>query len=87
MESNKYWKEDTCPYTGRKRRYRLDDPSYVEYHLDRKIAERIKEIKLDGCSWRSMAIRVVGFEDQMTGKDLCRLAAWTLGEDEHDWDK
>jgi hypothetical protein len=86
-EYNKYWKEDTCPYTGRTRRYRVDDKDYIEYHLDKEIAERIKQLRLRGCTWRTLAIEVTGFEDQMTGKDLIKLAAWTLGEDEHDWDK
>jgi len=60
----------------------------TEYQLDPVIAQRIKELKLglNGCrrhSWRALAIKVCGFECQMTGSELSRLAQWTLGEE---WD-
>lgn len=56
-----------------------------EYQLDHVIARRVKELKLglNGCnvhSWRALAIKVTGYEDQMTGSDLERLACWTLAE-------
>lgn len=58
----------------------------VEYKLDLVIAQRIKELRLglNGCnehSWRALAMTVTGYEDQITGIDLCRLAMWTLGEE------
>lgn len=56
----------------------------LEYKLDPVIARRVKELKLgiggNVHSWRALAIRVTGYEDQMTGSDLERLACWTLNE-------
>lgn len=57
------------------------------YMLDPVIAQRIKELRCGPVkhSWRMIAIKVTGFEDQHTGMELCRLAQWTLGEEwEHD---
>ena len=58
----------------------------VEFKLDPVIAKRIKDLKLgiNGCrrhSWRALAIKVTGYDDQMTGSDLERLACWTLGQE------
>lgn len=58
----------------------------IEYQLDLIIAQRIKELKLglNGCkihSWRALAREVTGYECQMTGNDLERLAMWTLNEE------
>jgi hypothetical protein len=63
--------------------------TWGEFKLDPVVAQRIKELRLglNGspvCSWRVIAIRVTGHEDQMTGSELCRLAQWTLGEE---WDE
>lgn len=84
---NKFWTEGTDK-SGRIFSRRIDD-GFTEYQLDLTIAQRIKELRLglNGMnmhSWRAIAIECTGYEDQMTGKDLCRLAAWTLGED---WDE
>jgi hypothetical protein len=73
-------------YTGRT--YRERDDGYREYQLDLIIAKRIKELYLglEGTnrhSSRAIAIAVTGFECQMTGQDLVRLAEWTLDEE---WD-
>lgn len=64
----------------------------VEYKLDPVIARRVMELKLglNGCrqhSWRALAIQVAGVECQMTGKDLHRLAEWTLGSEWPEVDK
>lgn len=58
----------------------------LEFQLDPVIALRIKELRLGHNgnrvhSWRALAIKVTGYECQMTGSDLERLAQWTLGED------
>lgn len=65
--------------------------STTAYKLDPVIAQRIKELRLglNGCrihSWRALALRVTGFEDQMTGSELERLAQWTLGDSDEEWD-
>lgn len=61
-----------------------------EYQLDPVIARRVMELKLGlvGCrqySWRALAIKVTGHEDQMTGSDIERLACWTLRTEEGCW--
>ncbi len=56
-----------------------DGHTWREYQLDPLIARRVKELKAT-CSWRALAILVTGYDDQMTGSDLERLACWTLGE-------
>ena len=58
----------------------------IQYQLDPVIAQRIKELRLGlkGCnvhSWRALALRVTGFEDQMTGSDLESLACWSLPDE------
>lgn len=62
-----------------------DGHTWREYKLDERVAKIVKELRLGlGCnvhSWRAVAIRVVGWECQMTGKDLSRLAQWTLDEE------
>jgi hypothetical protein len=64
---------------------------WTEYKLHPTVAKLIKELRcgLNGNgkhSWRAIAIKIVGFECQMTGKDLCRIAKWTLGEEHLEWD-
>ena len=58
------------------------------YELDPVIAQRVKELRLGlGCNvhtWRASALRVTGFECQMTGQDLCKAAMGTLGEEWED---
>ena len=56
--------------------------------LDPVIAQRIKELclGLNGerrHSWRVLAMKVTGYECQLTGSDLESIAQWTLGEN---WD-
>lgn len=58
------------------------------YEIDKVIANRIKQLilGLDGeprHTWRALAIRIVGYECQITGKDLSQVAQFTLKED---WD-
>lgn len=54
--------------------------------LDLVIAQRIKELRLglDGSkrhSYRALAIKCTGIEDQHTGSHLCQLAQYTLKEE------
>ena len=84
--SNKHWELGTDA-DGREYRKRRSD-GYTEYKLDKAVANRVKELRLglNGSkisSWRVISISVTGIECQMTGKDLCRLTQWTLGEE---WD-
>ena len=81
---NKYWTLGVDD-NGWEYYERISD-KYREYKLDPIIANRIKELRLglNGCgshSWRALAIRVTGYEDQMTGSDLEKLAEWTLDEE------
>ena len=84
MTTDRPWPPESRTFTN------PDGHTWTEYKLDPHIALRIKELKLGlGCnvhSWRAIAMCVVGYECQMTGKDLERLAAWTLDEDVDDWD-
>jgi len=66
-----------------------DDNRWTEYKLHPDVAKLVKELRLGlngngRHSWRAVAIKITGFECQLTGKELCRLAQWTLDED---WDE
>lgn len=69
--------------------------TYHEYMMDRIVAKRVYHLRCGKHgnnihSWRAVAIAITGIECQYTGKELCRIAEWTLGmpegalEDEHD---
>lgn len=74
--SDPYWKNGVDAGNWEYRE-RIED-GYREYKLDIDIAKRIIELRKTH-SWRALAIKVTGVECQITGKDLERLACWTLG--------
>lgn len=88
MFSPKYWKIDTDS-SGRVYAERTKDQLRL-YQLDPVVAKRIKDLRTGADehyvhTWRAIAMVVAGFEDQYTGKELCELAAWTLGEEDAEW--
>jgi hypothetical protein len=65
--------------------YRERSDGYREYQLNPEVAELVLNIK-SYSTWRSLSIAVTGFECQMTGRDLERLAKWTLGKEEDEYE-
>lgn len=58
--------------------------SSTDFPLDSVIAMRIMELRLglnenSRHTWKAISIAVCGYECQMNGKELCRLAKWSLG--------
>ena len=74
-------------YYNRKYREFLnsDNDMYREYQIDKEIAEHIKKKACNWCTARAISIAITGVECQYTGIELKRIAAWTLGENEHEF--
>jgi hypothetical protein len=53
--------------------------------MTRETALKIKTLRAGGSSWRMVAIRIEGVENQIVGQELCVQAMQVLGETAKDW--
>lgn len=63
----------------------------TEYKLHPTVARLVKELRLGlngerRHTYRALSRQISGYECQKSGEILERLAIWTLGDKEEDWD-
>ena len=72
--------------------YKLaDGGEMVEYELHPTVARLVKDLRLGlngerRHTYRALSRQISGYECQKSGEILERLAIWTLGETEEEWD-